>query len=913
MDWQSVCIIDNKGDKDITEKVLSIKKDSASSRYRIVFRDSKKEFYYSLDRITYLDAPKEIDISKSLIFENGKFKPEVKKILRFGGWCKIQYLDNEIAFVKLSDLQFISDRKSDTGISEILKYLIEIATVDDNGASAENYGSEFLTNQLKAVVVREDSVLASFLFDDIRVKTSNDIKPIIAPFQSNRSQIEAIQKALNYKISVIQGPPGTGKTQTILNIIANLLVQGKTIAVVSGNNEATRNVYEKMKEEKLESMCALLGNKANIRDFFNSQPSKEVLKEVLKNYDSCLSNTDMLRLGEIVIESYDSITEKAQLTTLKEELLVEARKNDVFLDITKKNKDVKVPQKFSGSSSSENDLRNAAFIEALYSAESLTLAKKLKMLFNFGFWPRRNFDSSKVIDYLQNRYYKERIEEINEKLSRIENAYPKDKINRILGIYYKESLKYLLCFLKKNNNLTDKTFELSSYKNDETFIKHYPIVLSTTYSLQYCKPKGILFDYVIIDESSQVNLTSAVIALSCARNAVIVGDSNQLQHVVSEKFKAPLDKIRSKYILPDFIDYRRFSILESVLRKYGAEIPSTLLNEHYRCDPEIIGFCNKRFYENKLVIQTKHAKDCGITIIETPSHSAIGRTNERQVEIINKEILPRERNLGEIGIVAPYRDQVSLIKKHIHSNDILVDTVHKFQGKERSTMILSTTSDRTVISEDFEYVDFLNNPNLINVAISRAKKKLYVIASKEALEQKGTLLCDLSNYVYYYAKDSKKEQSQTYSVFDLMYNDYAPILREMKKKLLRVSEFSSENIVATIIEEICKSNKYGLISYKFNYPLRKIINVNLLSNLEDYNFAMRSGSHCDFVIYNQLNKQIRLAIEVDGKQHEEDLQKKRDSRKDRILNSVGICLLRIKTTDLNIKEKIESKLEYQVK
>ena len=116
-----------------------------------------------------------------------------------------------------------------------------------------------------------------------------------------------------------------------------------------------------------------------------------------------------------------------------------------------------------------------------------------------------------------------------------------------------------------------------------------------------------------------------------------------------------------------------------------------------------------------------------------------------------------------------------------------------------------------------------------------------------------------------------------------MYNDYAPILREMKKKLLRVSEFSSENIVATIIEEICKSNKYGLISYKFNYPLRKIINVNLLSNLEDYNFAMRSGSHCDFVIYNQLNKQIRLAIEVDGKQHEEDLQKKRDSRKDRLL------------------------------
>ena len=46
------------------------------------------------------------------------------------------------------------------------------------------------------------------------------------------------------QISVIQGPPGTGKTQTILNIIANILIQGKTVQVVSNNNSATENVFE---------------------------------------------------------------------------------------------------------------------------------------------------------------------------------------------------------------------------------------------------------------------------------------------------------------------------------------------------------------------------------------------------------------------------------------------------------------------------------------------------------------------------------------------------------------------------------------------------------------------------------------------------------------------------------------------
>lgn len=48
------------------------------------------------------------------------------------------------------------------------------------------------------------------------------------------------------QISVIQGPPGTGKTQTILNIIANILMQDKTVQIVSNNNSATENVYDKL-------------------------------------------------------------------------------------------------------------------------------------------------------------------------------------------------------------------------------------------------------------------------------------------------------------------------------------------------------------------------------------------------------------------------------------------------------------------------------------------------------------------------------------------------------------------------------------------------------------------------------------------------------------------------------------------
>ena len=53
------------------------------------------------------------------------------------------------------------------------------------------------------------------------------------------------------QVSIIQGPPGTGKTQTILNIIANLLINNKTVLIVSNNNDATANVYEKLASDRI--------------------------------------------------------------------------------------------------------------------------------------------------------------------------------------------------------------------------------------------------------------------------------------------------------------------------------------------------------------------------------------------------------------------------------------------------------------------------------------------------------------------------------------------------------------------------------------------------------------------------------------------------------------------------------------
>ena len=94
--------------------------------------------------------------------------------------------------------------------------------------------------------VNSRSVLLQYLEGCVKKSNLVGKEPIIYPFGCNQSQKKAVERALSTSLSVIQGPPGTGKTQTILNIIANLLIREKTIAVASNNNAATENVKEKL-------------------------------------------------------------------------------------------------------------------------------------------------------------------------------------------------------------------------------------------------------------------------------------------------------------------------------------------------------------------------------------------------------------------------------------------------------------------------------------------------------------------------------------------------------------------------------------------------------------------------------------------------------------------------------------------
>lgn len=107
-----------------------------------------------------------------------------------------------------------------------------------------------------------------------------------------------------------------------------------------------------------------------------------------------------------------------------------------------------------------------------------------------------------------------------------------------------------------------------------------------------------------MDEASQVSVDTGLLALTCAKNAVIVGDIMQLPNVVKDENKIKLGEIRKYISVPDSYDAAAHSFLSSIIAAI-TNVPQTLLREHYRCHPDIINFCNQKFYGDNLLIMTK--------------------------------------------------------------------------------------------------------------------------------------------------------------------------------------------------------------------------------------------------------------------------------------------------------------------
>lgn len=882
MDESKYLILDTRdGYKDLTGDVASVT--SRGDRIEIVFNKSRQPFQYSKKNIHIETSPQVVDTDVEI---NGCIALGAEKKLLFGKFLKLFSNERKKTELHHGDFRILKSR-----IADALSYFYNVAQ------QVKNLPSEDPTAPVNTIIadaiskikeIPSGSPLFAYL-TGISEKAKAQAQNFIFPFQCNESQLTAVEQTFSNRLSLIQGPPGTGKTQTILNILMNAVQENKSVAVVSNNNSAIQNVVDKLRDaNSLDFMVALLGNKDNQKTFLENQPEYPEWLQDRSNLPAGLET----KLHELRTEIKQLFADQNTLKKKQSELnawIVEAGKFEQCYPDTPQLQD--------------NGLSSARLLN-IFTHCNLKGIKGKNLSFWFKFWNvifcRRwkfsfwNQPLTDVLAALKRLFYQKKISELQSDVADLTDKLACadfEEKHRMLSDLSWRILKAKLQNKYSHVRSKRKIFQKIDLRSDD-FRTEYPILLATTFMIKSFTPENG-FDLLIIDEASQVDLCTGLVALSCAKNVVVVGDDKQLPCVITKQDEQKLAKLNTYTTIDKKYLYKAGRSILSSIQLAVPDGPNTVLCEHYRCDPLIIGFCNKRFYDNQLIIHSKrHSRPSLRVLFTQPGNHARGHFNFRQaqeIEVLIKDLIAKGYPEDSIGVCTPYRRQ---------AESIGAATVHKFQGREKDVIIMSTVDN--TISE------FVADRQLVNVAVSRAKKEFYLVVSSSNKEW-DNCIGDLVNYIKYYDESGDAVlQGCITSVFDMLYQEYQ---EQLKTSGLQDYFFDSpaEKIIYNELSDIVE--KYDIdrrYSFKMHMPLREFFKIgNDLTNEESV-YMLNSFTHVDFLIYERFGMTPRFAIEVDGYSFHKDgtRQSERDKLKNSIFRKRNIPLLRLSTIGSRERESI---------
>jgi len=248
------------------------------------------------------------------------------------------------------------------------------------------------------------------------------------------------------------------------------------------------------------------------------------------------------------------------------------------------------------------------------------------------------------------------------------------------------------------------------------------------------------FDVVFIDEASQSVEPACLIPIIKGTKLIMAGDHKQLPPTVLHPEAKPLS----------------FTMFERFMKIYPE--CSYMLRIQYRMNEKIKAFSSKEFYNNEL-ISAESVKDRKLSdlveinkedlilddtpiifidtlgkFMEETKKASRSKYNPKEAELV-KYIVEKIKELGispeDIGVITPYKDHEDYLKKIIP--DVEVKTVDGFQGREKEIIIISL-----VRSNPDENIGFLDDLRRLNVALTRAKRKLIIIGDSKTLSSNET-------------------------------------------------------------------------------------------------------------------------------------------------------------------------------
>ncbi|EEF48714.1 splicing endonuclease positive effector sen1, putative [Ricinus communis] len=589
----------------------------------------------------------------------------------------------------------------------------------------------------------------------------------------NDSQLEAISVAIglpnskkDFELSLIQGPPGTGKTRTIVAIVSGLLgsLHGTNDAKHSLNGRPNNSSCSMNTRPKVSQSVALA------RAWQDAALARQLNEDVGRNEESpagylkrrvliCAQSNAAVdelvsRISSGGLYGSDGKMYKPYIVRVGNAKTVHQNSMPFFIDTL-------VDHRLA----EERNLSDAKNDSSLVSSTALrSNLEKLVDRIRYYEAKRANLQNSDLKNSLDDEMLK------GDDRKEMSDAELEVKLRKLYE--QKKQIFKDLSTAQAQEKKTNEEIKNMKHKLRKSILKEAEIVVTTLSgsggdlygvcsesmsSYKFGNPsERTLFDAVIIDEAAQALEPATLIPLQLLKSngtkCIMVGDPKQLPATV-------LSNVASKFLY-------ECSMFERLQR---AGHPVTMLTKQYRMHPDICQFPSLHFYDGKL-LNGENMSSKLVPFHETEglgpyafydvidgqelrgkNSAAFSLYNEREadaaVELLRffKKRHPSEFEGGKIGIITPYKCQLSLLRSRLSSAfgssviaDMEFNTVDGFQGREVDILILSSVR----AGEAYTHVNGVNSSSIgfvadvrrMNVALTRAKLSLWIFGNARTLQ-----------------------------------------------------------------------------------------------------------------------------------------------------------------------------------
>jgi very-short-patch-repair endonuclease len=553
----------------------------------------------------------------------------------------------------------------------------------------------------------------------------NDSRRLCFPFSSNPSQrrVGLLAEDSKNRIIVVQGPPGTGKSLTIANVVCHLIAKGKHVLVTSQRDKALEVVDELLRTLNLDQlpMTLLRQDRESRRELRERLDHIEKKKSVEESRRQC--ERDELAQAQLVQE-----------TTLEE-------------------------QRLAHSVEAEHPVAKA---HCRYLGAKGLLSK---LWAHLGFWHaqyKANKKAPRTSDLLADSAAQKRTQLLEAALRLLCSA-----AEHRTGDASKNERNQLREFSKLlgRNQANYKNFRIFDRLKAEPercsmLLKVLPCwILSPDDVARLFPCEAGLFDTVIIDEASQCDLPSMAPVLYRAKQAIVVGDSKQMQ---AQRFaftstqvavQAWCEQGLDRFDPDRWLDPSKIDLLQLASVRMDEEV---LLDEHYRSLPPIIEFSNERWYGGRLRlmrdIEDRRFGDGQEPIIVLhPVTDGYVEPNTQQNQNEAMELVNTLRSHLEhpgyadasFGVLCLFEEQMRLVNDLIAENiaedirsahDLVVVNPDGFQGDERDVIYYSLSYDAKGMQQSAlsaRQAEREHIQGMLNVAFTRPRDEMHIFHTAE--------------------------------------------------------------------------------------------------------------------------------------------------------------------------------------